>query len=562
MPPWLPSHGYGDFAGERRLTDAQIATIRQWQEQGAQEGDPADLPPVPRFTEGWQLGNPDLVVTLQKPYTVPAGTTDIWRNFVMPIAVSTGHYVKTVELRPGNAKVVHHALMAVDATRASLRRDERDPEQGFEGMDMGDAQAPDGHLLGWTPGMLPVQGVEGSGWLLRPGTDLVLQLHLMPSRQPRAVQPSVGFYFDTTPPAGPPMVLMRLDADQALDIPPGEKNFIVTDTFKLPVDVDVLVVYPHAHFLAKTMEGRARLPDSTERWLIRIDDWDFKWQDVYRYATPISLPKGTTISMRFGFDNSADNPRNPADPPQRVTAGFRSSDEMAHLQLQVAARTTQDVTLLKEALARHQIEKNPGDAWAYYDLANLRRDKDEVTEAIALYRTALRLAPDHAAAHNNLGVLLADQGQLEQAIDQYRQALRAEPDSADASFNLGNALSAQGRLGEAIAWYRKALRLEPSMADAHVNLGRAFAAQGRVQEAVAQFREGVRLDPGSAEAHNNLGAALGSLGQLDEAVSQFRRTLEIDPTHARARDNLRVALQKVGSGPAGNRRPAKPRGGR
>ena len=546
MPPWLPSPGYGDFTGQRRLTDAQIATLRQWQQQGAQEGEAADLPPVPHFTEGWQLGEPDLVITLPTPYSVPAGTTDIWRNFVMPIRVPTSRYVKTVELRPGTAKVVHHALMAVDPTKASRRRDERDAEPGFEGMDMGDAQAPDGHILGWTPGMLPVPGDEGRGWLLKPGTDLVLQLHLMPSRQPQTVQPSVGFYFDSKSPAGPPMILIRLDADQALDIPAGEKDFVVTDAFKLPVDVDVLAVYPHAHFLARKMEGLAKLPDGTERPLIRIDDWDFKWQDVYRYAKPVSLTKGTTISMRYSYDNSAGNLRNPAHPPRRVTAGLRSSDEMAHLQLQVAARTDQDVALLKEALSRHQIEKNPGDAWAHYDLANVLRDNGDIDGAIARYREALRLAPDHGAAHNNLGVLLADHGQLEQAIDQYLLALRVEPDSADANFNLGNALSARGRTSDAIDLYQKALRLEPNMTEAHVNLGRAFAVQGKLDEAVAQFREAVRLDAGSAEAHNNLGAALGSLGRLDDAIGEFRRALQIEPNNARARDNLRVALEKVG----------------
>src|SRR5262249_20858699 len=149
---------------------------------------------------------------------------------------------------------------------------------------------------------------------------LVLQLHLMPASEPQKLEPKIGLYFDSSPPAGPSMVLMRLDADQQLEIPPGAGNFVVSDTFKLPVDVDVLAVYPHAHFIAKKIEATATLADGGERWLIRIDDWNFKWQDVYRYLNPVSLPRGTTLRMRYTYDNSLANPRNPSRPARRVTA--------------------------------------------------------------------------------------------------------------------------------------------------------------------------------------------------------------------------------------------------
>jgi tetratricopeptide (TPR) repeat protein len=197
------------------------------------------------------------------------------------------------------------------------------------------------------------------------------------------------------------------------------------------VDVQVFAVYPHAHFVAKTMEGMARLPDGTEQWLIRIDDWDFKWQDVYRYAKPIPLPKGTTIAMRFSYDNSAENVRNPSRPPKRVVAGLRSSDEMAHLQLQVQPQNAEDLVLLREALYRHALRKNPGEVWLYYELGNVLRDKGQLGEAVRHYRAALKLEPGHAATRNNLGVLLAGQGSLDEAISHYRQAIRVEPDFAD-----------------------------------------------------------------------------------------------------------------------------------
>jgi len=546
MPPWLPEKGYGQFAGERRLTDTEIETLRRWEQQGAIEGSPADLPPLPHFTEGWRLGIPDLVITLPQPYTLPADRGDVWRNFVVPVPQSSmARYVKTVELRPGSAMFVHHALIGVDPTRSSRRRDHMDPGPGFEGMDMGDAQAPDGHLLGWTPGMAPFPGFEGKAWRLEPGSDLVLQLHLTPSGKPEVVNPIVGLYFAKAAPTGSPMYLMRLDADHAIDIPPGEKQFVVTDRFELPVDVDVFAVYPHAHFLARTLEASARLPDGTEKWLIRIRDWDFKWQDVYRYAQPIPLPKGSTISMRYSYDNSADNVRNPSRPPRRVGAGLRSSDEMAHLQLQIMPRSAGDLAVLKEALYRHALPNNPGNVWVYYELGNLLRDRGQPLEAIRYYGEALQVDPAHAATRNNLGAVLAEQGDLDEAIRQYRQAVRIEPDFADAHYNLGNALRSAGRLNEAVARYREALRLEPGLAEAHTNLGEILGSQGRLDEAVAQFRLAVESRPDSAEAHNNLGAGLGLQGKLDEAVGHFQRALQIDPGHARARENLRIALEKT-----------------
>jgi len=553
MPPWLPEPGYGEFAGERRLTNSEIETIRRWEQQGAVEGNPTDLPPLPQLTEGWRLGEPDLVIKLRRPYTLRADGPEVWRNFVIPIPVSTTRYVKTVELRPGSAKVVHHALIGVDPTRSSRRRDEKDVEPGFDGMDMGDSQAPDGHLLGWTPGMTPFPGVEGKAWRLEPGTDLVLQLHLIPSGKPEVVNPIVGLYFAEGPPAGSPMYLLRLDADHAIDIPPGAKDFVVTDSLELPVDVEVLAVYPHAHFLAKTMEALAKLPDGTKKWLLRIKAWDFKWQDIYRLAKPVFLPKGTTIGMRYSYDNSADNLRNPSRVPRRVVAGLRSSDEMAHLQLQVLPRRAGDVTLLKEALYRHALRNNPGDPWVHYELGNALRDEGQIPEATRQYRAALDLDPAHTAARNNLGAVLAEQGNVDEAIGHYRHALRFEPDFADVHFNLGNALRAKGRLDEAIRHYREALRLEPDFAEAHNNLGEVLGSQGKVDEAIAQFRIAVRIKPDSAEAHNNLGAGLGVQGKLDEAISHFRRALQITPDHARARENLRIAVERAAS--AGRAKP-------
>jgi tetratricopeptide (TPR) repeat protein len=340
------------------------------------------------------------------------------------------------------------------------------------------------------------------------------------------------------------MVLLRLDADQQLDIPPGARDFAVTDRFRLPVDVDLLAIYPHAHFLARTMDARAMLPDGTERPLIRIESWDFKWQDVYRYAQPMRLPKDTTIAFRYTYDNSEDNPRNPARPPKRVSAGMRAGDEMAHLQLQVRPVRADDVLALRTAFYHELVRKAPGDPWVHYELGNLLRDGGRRQDAVREYRATLALDPRHAAALTNLGVVLQEDGQVDAAVPLYRAAISAEPDFVPAQFNLANALRARGDVVSATRHYEEAIRLEPGLAAARNNLGEILASQGRLDAAIAQFREAARLNPESAMAHGNLGAALGATGRLDEAIGELRQALQIDPGNEMARRNLELALGK------------------
>ena len=547
MPPWLPEPGHGEFVGERRLTASQIATLAAWAESGAAEGDAADLPALQAAADGWALGEPDLTVTLPAPYTLPPDGPDVFRNLVMPLPVNETRWVKTVELRPGNPQFVHHAIMAVDDTTSSRRREAEEtqqPEQpGFSGMEMGLAFMPDGHLMGWTPGMAPNPGIDGLAWRLDPGTDFVLQLHMLPSGRPETVAPVAGIHFADAPPSGPPLYLIRLDADHLLDIPPGDSSFVVSDAVELPIDVEVHAVYPHAHYLATEMEGRATLPDGTERWLIRIDDWDFNWQDVYRVREPYVLPAGTTLSMRFTYDNSAGNPRNPSDPPRRVRAGNRSSDEMAHLQLQVRPRRAADLVLLRESLYRHAIRRNPANPWSYYELGNALFEQGRVEEAAGQYLAGLAADPTHLASRNSLGAVRERQGRLEEAAAEFQAVVRLDPGFADGHFNLGSVRLAQGRMEQAASHYRETLSLEPDHAPAHTNLGHALRDLGRLDEAVTHHREALRLGPGSAEAHNNLGSALAVSGLLDEAMDHFQRALRIQPDHLQARRNLELARE-------------------
>jgi len=250
MPPWLPEPGYGDFLNTRRLTDEQVDLIQRWVAQSAPEGDAAQRPAPPVFAEGWQLGKPDLVLTAEA-YTLRPGTGDVFRNFVLPVPVSAARYVRAIEFRANNPRVIHHANVAVDPDRVSRLLDRTDPGPGFAIMPEDEVQ----NVYGWSPGKVPVLEPEDTAWTLEEGSDLVIQLHMVPAGQAEIVRPSLGLFFSTTPPTRVPIVV-KLES-KSIDIPPGDSSYVVEDSYVLPADVSVVSVYPHAHYLARDMRGVA-----------------------------------------------------------------------------------------------------------------------------------------------------------------------------------------------------------------------------------------------------------------------------------------------------------------
>ncbi len=510
MPPWLPEPQELRFADELRLSAEQIALFQKWVEQGAVEGAPTDLPPAPQFVPGWQLGQPDKIIEAEKPYTLAARGSDMYWNFIFRTPVDRTRWLKAIEIRPGDKRVVHHANILVDRNQ-SARRQEPVRGAGFAGMELkieSETFDPDSHFLFWKPGTVPKPEPEGMSLRLDKDTDLILNIHLQPSGKAEKIQPSLGLYFTDKPATLFPM-LLQLENDRQLDVPPGEKHFLVTEEFALPVDVDLLAIYPHAHYLGKDLLALATLPDGSAKTLIHIPQWDLNWQAVYRYAAPVSLPKGTTISMRYTYDNSSENPVNPNDPPRRVVAGNRSSDEMAHLWLQVLPRASADSTfdprmLLQEAMARHSVEKNPADFEAHYNFAAILQARGVSAEAIQQFEFAVRLRPQDATANNALGAALLAAGRIDDAIPHLTAALKIQPDNFDAHYNLGNALASEDKFLEAIEHYRAAIRLHPDDANAEANLGSALAETGKLSEAKQHFERALRIDPNHTLARENL----------------------------------------------------------
>jgi tetratricopeptide (TPR) repeat protein/mono/diheme cytochrome c family protein len=590
MPPFLPEPGWGEFTNERRLSEAQIRMIAEWVEDGAPEGDPAETPPLPQWTEGWQLGEPDLVIRMTQPYTLPAEGADIFRNFAIPIPIPGDRYVRAFEFRPGNARVVHHARMSLDKSDRSRRHDQEDPEAGFaSSMFLDDIFDPDGHWIGWTPGKQPAMRPDDMAWKIEKGTDLMLEMHMLPTGKPETIQSSMGLFFTEQPPTRIPSIL-RLGS-KVIDIPPGEKNYVIEDAYVLPVDVHVLNVYAHAHYLGKEMRSLASLPDGTEKKLLYIKGWDFDWQDEYQYAEPVFLPRGSEIRMSFRYDNSADNPENPYNPPVRVAYGWETSREMGDLWFQVLPASSEDLAVLREDFDRKerraqiagyekQLEIDPGDyekrnalansyleigehekalahfkqalrtkpdyEYAEFNLGLLYDSLGEPGEAMGHYRRAIEIRPEYPEAHNNLGVLLGARGERDQAIRHFRKAIKADPGHARANNNLGIELGSRGESEAALRHFRRALATNPDYAEAHNNLGITLGSMGKLDEAIPHFRKAIQLMPDYAEAFNNLGSVLGSQGKLDEAIRYFRAAVEADPDYEEAHKNLERALAARG----------------
>ncbi len=506
MPPWPPQAGYGgEFQDERRLTDAQIRLIAQWVEAGAPQGSASELPSPAEFVDGWQLGQPDLILQTSRPFTMPAAGPDVFWNFVFKPQIEATRYVHAIEIRPGDsggARNVHHANLLIDRTGSS-RRLETIPGAGFPGMDLTidrNPLDPDSHFLFWKPGTLPYSEPDDMSWRLDPGNLLVLNTHLQPSGKPERVAPSVGLYFTDKPPARFP-ILIQLEHDGALDIPVGARDFLITDDFRMPVDADVLAIYPHAHYLGKLLEAYVTLPDGARQWLIRIPDWDLNWQAVYRYRTPVFLPKGSVISMRFHYDNSAANPRNPNHPPKRVRGGNLATDEMGHLSLQVLPRGKGDRRRqIQEALLRHRLEKYPEDFSAHLNLGALLLSRLDAQGAATMLREAVRIDPKRPEAHDMLGSALRAVGRSGEAIEQFRMALAVEPNYTDARYNLANLLARAGELDQAIDNFRRVAAAFPNSARIQDEFGKLLAQNGKYSEALAQFDKALALDPGDAEA--------------------------------------------------------------
>lgn len=392
MPPWKAEKGDVAFRKERKLTDEQIAVVKNWFEAGMPEGDAKDLPKPPVFAADWPLGKPDLVVKMPKAYKVPAEGRDIYRNFAVSLGLKEDKYVRAIDFRPSARAVVHHSLFFLDPTGAAHKLEEESGQVGFGGSmgalgrgagrgkgglggggagglgsllgglaGEGGPQAANGlaGIGGWAVGGQARELPSGLAYRLPKGADLILSTHFHPSGKVEEEASSVAFYFADKPP------VQRFTGIQlpfgfgilaGLDVPAGKKDYAIEDSFTLPIDVKAFAISPHAHQIAKDFKVTATLPDGKVKTLLHIPDWDFAWQEEYQFKDFVPLPKGTKVHTRIVYDNTADNPHNPNTPPQRIRWGRETKDEMGSISLQVVAENESEFPKLQEAYRKHILE--------------------------------------------------------------------------------------------------------------------------------------------------------------------------------------------------------------
>ena len=370
MPPWHAEPGFGHFVDERRLRQAQIDLLSAWIEQGAPEGDPAKAPPLPKFPAGWQLGEPDLVLQMPDPFTVPADGPDIYRNFVLPLALPEDRWITAIEVRPTARRVVHHILFFLDETREARGMDGKDGQPGFRGMNLrrggeggGLVGGGGSSLGGWAVGATPRRMPEDLALPLPKQSDLVLQTHFHPSGKVEHEQTTIGLYFGKGKPKRTIVPLQEppfFGLMAGIDVPPGKTDFTIRDSFVLPVAVEAISIGGHAHYICAEMKATATLPGGKQEPLLWIRRWDFNWQDRYQYAEPIALPAGTKVDVELRYDNSADNPKNPFSPPRRIRWGRESTDEMGSITLALLPSDERDLQKLTNAIRQHSSRAGRG----------------------------------------------------------------------------------------------------------------------------------------------------------------------------------------------------------
>jgi peroxiredoxin len=348
MPPWKPVAGPA-FHGERRLSDQQIATLAAWVDARTPEGDPKHAPPPARFADGWQLGKPDLILTPDDDFQLGATGPDHFRCFVLPVKLDEDRYITAVEVRPGNPRIVHHAVLLLDRSGQARKHAEEERKKKQLGPDRGpgyySAMASElitnflsgpWPLLGvWAPGQVPQHVPDGLGYHVPRGSDLVMQVHYSRSGRPEKDRTSIGLYFSKKPKAKPieGIFLARF----MKPIPAGEERFRVVMQAWVERDCTLYSAFPHMHLIGKEMTVTMTPPGAKTRTLIRITDWDFNWQETYYFKKPIQVPAGTRFDIEAFYDNSSKNPNNPNNPPRTVNPGLQTNNEMLAVLLEATS---------------------------------------------------------------------------------------------------------------------------------------------------------------------------------------------------------------------------------
>lgn len=327
MPPWFADAQYGHFRNDRSLPQKDIDTLVSWVDAGAPEGDPKDLPQPLSFVDGWNIGQPDMVLEMPEPFQVPASGTIEYQYVVLPYKFTEDRWVQMAEVRPGNRAMVHHVIAYIRDGSSKWMRDKKPGELFVPEADAnGNRPSLNGDLLsGFAPGLPPSILEPGQGRLIRAGSDIVLQLHYTANGHAGEDRTKVGVVFCKQAPHERVMTLAA--SNSKFTIPPGDPNYQVDASFELGHDAKLSALLPHMHLRGKDFQYRLVYPSGETETILRVPHYDFGWQLWYQPVSDIVLPKGTQVAATAHFDNSVNNPHNP-DSTKAVTWGDQSWEEM------------------------------------------------------------------------------------------------------------------------------------------------------------------------------------------------------------------------------------------
>ena len=418
-----------------------------------------------------QESAPDVILEAQSPYILPAAGPDIVWNFVIPASVMKSRYVRAIDIRAGDTRAIRYARVYLDRMRSAGR-------DGFSGSDPAIerplSEPDEGRFLFWKPGQTPYEEPEGFAWRLDPGDDLILSAALRPTGRAEQVKPEVALYFTDEPQEKFPM-LVRVDAG---------------DYFQLPLDADILAVYPEAGASTRAIEAYAALPGGERRGLIQIPEWDATRQDVYHYEQPVYVPHSSVISVRADGADAHVLFQILPKPDAKTVRGDRRME-------------------LEEAVLRHRLEKDPGDFDAHFKIGALRLARLDHAGAVGTLEAAVRIRPGDPDARNLLGSALAALGRNTEAIEQFRAALAARPAYQIARYNLARALVRAHQYNEAAADFEELVRELPRDVQIRDELGELYLLEGKPDQAAAMFEQALAIDPNDKVAQQRRESAHG-----------------------------------------------------
>ncbi len=310
MPPWHPDPSFGHWSNDRRMSQKEIDTIVAWVDAGAKEGNPKDLPPMPKFPSGWQIGEPDVIFQMPEEFTVPAEGAIPYQYFRVPTNFKEDRYIHAMEARAGNLSVVHHVVIYV-----------REPGyKPAKKLDLGD-----GLLGALSPGQTPFIAQPGTAKLIKAGSELIFQLHYTPNGKEAKDRSYMGLIFAKEPVKR--LIITTAAFDTRFTIPPGAENHEIKASYEFEQDAQIISLMPHMHLRGKDITYKAIYPDGRAETLLYIPRYDFSWQVYYYPKQALAMPKGTRIEVVAHYDNSTKNPLNP-DPTKAVRFGEQTWDEM------------------------------------------------------------------------------------------------------------------------------------------------------------------------------------------------------------------------------------------